>query len=66
LKKPVAVVLSQHHDHGQFVVRLTIKAYVVDVRLERIMASDITERTLEALAALQTPDQAVQVPSTVQ
>ncbi|MFV0664847.1 hypothetical protein [Denitromonas sp.] len=31
-------------------VRLTIKAYVVDVRLERVMASDITERTLEALA----------------
>lgn len=31
-------------------VRLTIKDYVVDVRLERVMASDITERTLEALA----------------
>ncbi len=53
LKKPVGVTVSQRHEHGQFVVRLTIKAYVVDVRLERIMASDITERTLEALTNLQ-------------
>ncbi|MCB1962917.1 MAG: mechanosensitive ion channel [Rhodocyclaceae bacterium] len=49
LKKPVAVAVSQRFEHGQCVVRLTIKAYVVDVRLERVMASDITERALEAI-----------------
>lgn len=53
LKKPVNVVVSQRQELGQLVVRLTIKAYVVDVRLERVMASDITERTLEALAERQ-------------
>lgn len=54
LKKPVAVMVSQRHEYGRFVLQLTIKAYVVDVRLERMMASDIAERTLEALEAQQT------------
>lgn len=50
LKKPVAAVIEQRYEHG-FFVRLTIKAYVIDVRLERLMASDITERMLDALQA---------------
>ena len=54
LKKPVAVMVSQRHEYGRFVLQLTIKAYVVDVRLERVMANDIAERTLEALEAQQT------------
>ncbi|HQZ03582.1 MAG TPA: mechanosensitive ion channel [Thauera sp.] len=54
LKKPVAVMVAQRYEYGRFLLQLTIKAYVVDVRLERIMASDIAERTLEALEAQQT------------
>ena len=54
LKKPVAVMVAQRCEYGRFLLQLTIKAYVVDVRLERIMASDIAERTLEALEAQQT------------
>lgn len=51
LKKPVGVTISERHETGSFVIRLTVKAYVVDVRLERRMASDITERLIEALQA---------------
>ncbi len=48
LKKPIAVIVAPRYDHG-FLVRLTLKAYVIDVRLERAMASDIAERLLDAL-----------------
>lgn len=54
LKKPVGVMVSQRHEQGAFVVTVTIKAYVVDVRLERLMASDIIERILDACSTLAT------------
>ncbi len=43
LKKPVAVMVESRHDY-RHLLRFSIKAYVLDVRLERRMASDITER----------------------
>jgi small-conductance mechanosensitive channel len=48
LKKPVSVVVESRYDYD-FLLRLVIKAYVIDVRLERMLASDITERYLEAV-----------------
>jgi small-conductance mechanosensitive channel len=48
LKKPVSVTVESRYDYD-FLLRLVIKAYVVDVRLERLLASDITERFVEAL-----------------
>jgi small-conductance mechanosensitive channel len=48
LKKPVSVVVESRYDYD-FLLRLVIKAYVIDVRLERMLASDITERYLEAM-----------------
>ncbi len=50
LKKPVSVVVEARYDYGHL-LRLVIKAYVVDVRLERVLASDITERLVEAMQA---------------
>ena len=48
LKKPVSVTVEARYDFGHL-LRLVIKAYVVDVRLERLLASDITERLVEAM-----------------
>ncbi|MBU1191360.1 MAG: mechanosensitive ion channel family protein [Gammaproteobacteria bacterium] len=48
LKKPVVVMVESRHDY-RHLLRFSIKAYVLDVRLERRMASDITERFYEAL-----------------
>ena len=48
LKKPITVIVQSRFDHG-FLVRLTIKAYVIDVRMERLMSGDIAERLLQAL-----------------
>ncbi|MGB5474504.1 MAG: mechanosensitive ion channel domain-containing protein [Gammaproteobacteria bacterium] len=48
LKKPVSVIVESRYDYG-FLLRLVIKAYVIDIRLERMLASDITERFIEAL-----------------
>jgi small-conductance mechanosensitive channel len=50
LKKPISVVVESRYDFG-FLVRLVIKAYVIDVRLERMLSSDITERYIEAMHA---------------
>lgn len=50
LKKPVAVIVEPRYDYQQL-LRFSIKAYVLDVRLERKMASDIAERFYEALQA---------------
>lgn len=50
LKKPVTVIVEPRYDF-QHLLRFSIKAYVLDVRLERKMASDITERFYEALQA---------------
>ncbi|MBT8123094.1 MAG: mechanosensitive ion channel family protein [Gammaproteobacteria bacterium] len=48
LKKPVSVTVESRYDFN-FLLRLVIKAYVVDVRLERLLSSDITERFIEAM-----------------
>lgn len=48
LKKPVSVIIESRYDFG-FLLRLVIKVYVVDVRLERRLSSDVTERFIEAL-----------------
>lgn len=48
LKKPIIVITSTRYEFGRPLVRLTLKAYVMDVRLERRFASDITERVLDA------------------
>jgi small conductance mechanosensitive channel len=48
LKKPASVTVEARYDFG-FLLRLVIKAYVVDVRLERLLSSDITERVVEVL-----------------
>ncbi len=48
LKKPISVVVESRYDFG-FLLRLVIKVYVIDVRLERMLSSDITERYIEAM-----------------
>jgi hypothetical protein len=48
LKNPISVTVESRYDYD-FLLRLVIKAYVVDVRLEHLLASDITERFVEAL-----------------
>ena len=48
LKKPISIVVEDHFDHA-FLTRFKIKAYLVDVRLERRLASDIIERAKTAL-----------------
>tara|TARA_R110001592_G_scaffold363371_1_gene685424 strand:- start:16108 stop:16881 length:774 start_codon:yes stop_codon:yes gene_type:complete len=50
LKKPVTVSVELRHDFD-YLLRLVIKAYVVDVRLERVLASDISERFIESMNA---------------
>lgn len=46
LKKPVTVIVSDEFKHT-FLTNLKIKAYVLDIRLEKLLASDITERFKE-------------------
>ncbi|MCW8900014.1 MAG: mechanosensitive ion channel family protein [Gammaproteobacteria bacterium] len=48
LKKPVSVTVESRYEYD-FLLRLIIKVYVVDIRLERLLSSDITERFIEAL-----------------
>ncbi len=43
LKKPIAVAVDDLFDHT-FLTRLKVKAYVLDIRFERLFASDVTER----------------------
>lgn len=43
LKNPIAIVAEDHFERT-FLTHFHIKAYVVDVRLERLLASDIVER----------------------
>lgn len=50
LKKPISVIVEDSFDYT-FLTRFVIKAYVVDVRLERLFASDITERLKTELLA---------------
>lgn len=48
LKKPIAVVVEDRFDRT-FLTAVKVKAYVQDVRLERVLASDITQRLKKAL-----------------
>jgi len=51
LKKPVVVNLEAAFEWGQAVQRITIKAYVIDVRLERKFITDVNIRVLDAFKA---------------
>jgi small-conductance mechanosensitive channel len=48
LKKPVTVLVEDLFNRT-FLTRVTVKAYVLDVRLERVFASDILERIKNTL-----------------
>ncbi len=48
LKMPIAIAFEDAVGH-HYLTKVTIKAYVVDVRFERAMASDIMERVKSAL-----------------
>lgn len=48
LKKPVTIVVEDRFEHT-FLTRFQVKAYVVDVRLERMLASDVIERVKREL-----------------
>jgi small-conductance mechanosensitive channel len=48
LDKPIVVLVEDHFDFT-FLTRFTIKAYVHEIRLERLLASDILERAKTAL-----------------
>jgi len=50
LKKPIAVTIDDRFERT-FLTRLKIKAYVLDIRLERLLASDISERLKTELLA---------------
>lgn len=57
LKKPV-IVLADDVFNRTLLTRITVKAYVLDVRLERLFASDVLERIKHGLLArgLVTPE----------
>jgi small-conductance mechanosensitive channel len=57
LKKPINVLVDDLFNRT-FLTRITVKAYVFDVRYERVFASDILERVKETLVArrLLTPE----------
>lgn len=46
LQKPWAVLVSQLVHQGYFAVRLRAKVYVLDVKYEKALESDVTERVL--------------------
>ncbi len=50
LKKPIAVVIEDVFDRT-FLTRYSVKAYVLDVRLERVFYSDVLERIKRELIA---------------
>ncbi len=50
-KNPVQVLVEDQYDRG-FITIFKVKAYVLDVRFEQLLASDITERVKEGLAEL--------------
>lgn len=61
LKRPVSVLVQSRYDR-RFLLQFKVKAYVTDVRLERLMASDIAERTFEELLAQRLIDDSWSVP----
>ncbi|UCG39036.1 MAG: mechanosensitive ion channel [bacterium] len=50
LKKPITVLVEDHFE-WVFLTRFKVKAYVLDIRYERLFASDIIERVKQASAA---------------
>lgn len=48
LNKPIIVNLGNEYELGAFLQTITIKAYVMDVRLEKKFISDINIRVLSA------------------
>lgn len=48
LKKPITATITPLFDHN-FYYQVIVKAYVIDVRLEKTMATDIRERIIEFL-----------------
>jgi len=48
LKKPVLVLVEDTFNRT-FLTRFAVKAYVLDVRLERVFASDVQERIKKVL-----------------
>ncbi|MBR9910777.1 MAG: mechanosensitive ion channel [Gammaproteobacteria bacterium] len=48
LKKPISVTVELRHDYD-YLLRLIVKAYVIDIRFERLHASDITGRFIDAM-----------------
>ncbi|MCL1066714.1 mechanosensitive ion channel family protein [Shewanella olleyana] len=48
LDKPITVNIATDYQYGEHLIQLTIKAYVMDIRLERKFASDINFRVLNA------------------
>ncbi|MDO6639692.1 mechanosensitive ion channel [Shewanella sp. 5_MG-2023] len=53
LNKPIIVNIASHYDYGQHLIMLTVKAYVMDIRLERKFSSDINLRVLNAFKRAQ-------------
>jgi len=50
-KNPVNVLVEDRFDYRSLTI-FRVKAYVMDVRFERLMASDITERIKEEIAGI--------------
>jgi hypothetical protein len=46
LNKPVEVIVLNEMHNWQFVVKLRVKAYVLDIRYEFLFKSDMTEMIL--------------------
>jgi hypothetical protein len=51
LELPWTVTVSQSIKDNYFAVRLRAKAYVLDVRFEKVFETDVTERVLEGFRA---------------
>ncbi len=49
LKKPVAVILKNEIHQGRSVLKLRLKAYVMDIRFEFPFASEMTEKVINEL-----------------
>ena len=49
LKKPIAVIIKNEIYEGRSLLKLRLKAYVMDLRYEFAFASDMTERVMKHL-----------------
>lgn len=62
LNKPVVVIVLNEMQQRQFIVKLRVKAYVVDIRYEFLFKSDVTEMILEECTRLgMIPDKSVPI-----